>query len=130
MKAFAGAMASETRPRMVDEPGVLFGIATGTVVATELLAGACALPPAPTALALVIVAGLFGARLRALLATALGVIAWAFYTGFTQNRLGQLTLATGDLTRVGAFAVGVLAVALVIRRMQTSTPQGAAVRRG
>ncbi|MCW2855750.1 MAG: hypothetical protein JWR52_1365 [Marmoricola sp.] len=114
---------------MVDEPGVLFGIATGTVVATDLLAGAFTLPPVPTALVLVIVAGLFGARLRVLLAAALGVIAWAFYTGFTENRFGQLTLATGDLTRIGAFVAGALAVALMIRRVQTST-HGAEVRHG
>ncbi|MCW2754752.1 MAG: hypothetical protein JWQ32_2163 [Marmoricola sp.] len=115
---------------MVDEPGVLFGIATGTVVATALVAGAFALSPLAIALALVFVAGLFGARLRIMLAAALGLVAWAFYTGFIENRLGQLTLATGDLTRSGTFVLGALAVALMMRRVQTSTGHVPEVRDG
>lgn len=123
-------MPPETRPRMVDEPGVLFGIATGTVVATDLLADAFALPLVPTALALVVVAGLFGARLKALLAAALGLIAWAFYTGFTEHRFGQLTLASGDLVRIGAFVAGALAIAVALRRVQAAARQGVEVRHG
>ncbi len=115
---------------MVDEPGVLFGIATGTVIATDLLAGAFALPLVPTALALVVVAGLFGARLKALLAAALGVVSWAFYTGFSEHRYGQLTLADGDLVRICAFVAGALAVAVAMRRVQVADRQGVEARHG
>ncbi len=123
-------MTFQTRPRMVEEPGVLFGIATGLVVVTESMAGAFALPPVPTALALVVVAGLFGARLKALLAAALGLIAWAFFTGFTEHRFGQLTLADGDLVRVGAFVAGALAIAVAMRRVRSAADQGVEVRHG
>lgn len=123
-------MTHQIRPRMVDEPGVLFGIATGIVVVTDLLAGAFTLPAVPTALALVVVAGLFGARLKVLLAAALGLIAWAFYTGFTEHRFGQLTLADGDLVRIGAFVAGALAIAVAMRRVQAAAQQGVEVRHG
>ncbi|MFL6160516.1 MAG: hypothetical protein ACJ72D_30875 [Marmoricola sp.] len=79
-------MPTQTRPAtLVADPGIWFGITTGLLVLTFLVAGLARLSPIETATAAIIVGGLAAARLRGLVALALGVIAWAFYTGFTEN---------------------------------------------
>jgi hypothetical protein len=108
-------MAQQIRPQLVDEPGVWFGIATGCLVATFVLAGAFHVGHTDTAFAAIGVGGLVAARLRALLAPVIGLIGWAFYTGFTENGLGQLTLAGSDLARLGAFAAATAVLAYGVR---------------
>jgi hypothetical protein len=104
-------MDTRIRPRLIDEPGVWFGVATGLVVATYVVAGAVHLSATATALSAVVVGGGAATRLRLSAAPALGAIAWAFFTGFVENRYGQLTLATGDLARLVGFALAVLLIA-------------------
>lgn len=115
---------------MGDETGVIFGIGTGLVVGTDLAAGAFSLPAFPTAFALILVAGLFGARLRVLLAGALALVSWAFYTGFTENRFGQLTFTGADLARIFSFVGGALVVAMAIRRVLITSRDEAEARHG
>jgi hypothetical protein len=109
-------MATTTRPStLVDDPGVWFGITTGLLVLTFFAAGLVGLTAAGTAVAAIVVGGLAAARLPGLVALALGVVAWAFYTGFTENAFGQLTFSDGDLTRLAGFAVATAFLAAVAR---------------
>lgn len=56
----------------------------------------------PLALAAVGAVTLLAARrLPAVFGIGLGVVAWAYFTGFVVNRYGQLTFADGDLARLG-----------------------------
>jgi hypothetical protein len=110
-------MATDTRPpTLVDDPGVWFGITTGFLVLTFLAAGLAGLSATETAVAAIVVGGLAAARLPGLIALALGVIAWAFYTGFTENAFGQLSFAAGDLIRLGAFGAATVLLARMVRR--------------
>ncbi|MFL6022171.1 MAG: hypothetical protein ACJ72O_02440 [Marmoricola sp.] len=110
-------MATQTRPEtLVDDPGVWFGITTGLLVLTFFVAGLARMTALETAVAAVVVGGLAAARLRGLVALALGVIAWAFYTGFTENAFGQLTFREGDLVRLAGFALATAGFAAVARR--------------
>jgi hypothetical protein len=108
-------MDTPIRPRLIDEPGVWFGVATGLVVATYVVAGAVHLSATATALSAVAVGGGAATRLRLLAAPVLGAIAWAFFTGFVEHRYGQLTLASPDLVRLLGFALGVLLIVLLVR---------------
>ena len=89
---------------MTEEPGVRFGIATGVVVVTVLIASLAGIGDIDVAVLLLIVTGLAAVALRPLLAPVLGIVAWAFYTGFVENAFGQLTLAGADLARLAGFA--------------------------
>jgi len=110
-------MATQTRPAaLVDDPGIWFGITTGLLVLTFFVAGLAGLSASETAAAAIVVGGLAAARLPGVVALALGVIAWAFYTGFTENAFGQLTFAAGDLERLGLFAVATALLGAVLRR--------------
>ncbi|MCW2785182.1 MAG: hypothetical protein JWP74_1699 [Marmoricola sp.] len=100
---------------MVDEPGVWFGIATGCIVAALLVTAAAGLGTTGTACTAVLVAGLVASRLRGPVVAALGVIAWAFFTGFDENRFGQLTFHDPDLVRLTVFALATVLIAGVIR---------------
>jgi hypothetical protein len=100
---------------MADQTGVRFGLASGAVVASLLLAGALPLDHGESALV-----GLFAAAVAATavpwtLAIVLGTEAWAFFTGFFENRYGVLTLADHDLLRLLGFAVGTVLFAQVFR---------------
>jgi len=106
-------------PQLADDPGIWFGIATGLVVLTFFVAGLAGLDAAETAVAAIVVGGLAAARLPGLIALALGVIAWAFYTGFTENAFGQLTFAQGDLVRLAAFAAATGLLARTARELAT-----------
>jgi hypothetical protein len=88
---------------MVDQPGVRFGLASGALVLSFLVAAALPLGPHETAsLGLVTAAGA-GATLPYLFAGALGLEAWAFYTGFFENQYGALTLSSHDLLSLAGF---------------------------
>ena len=49
-------------------------------------------------------------------ALLVGLSAWAYFTGFLENSLGQLTLAPHDLDRLAAMALVALAGSLLWRR--------------
>jgi hypothetical protein len=109
-------MATQTRtPTLVEDPGVWFGITTALLVLTFFAAGLARLSATETATAAIVVGGLAAARLNGLIALALGVIAWAFYTGFTENAFGRLTFAAGDLERLGLFAALTALLARAVR---------------
>lgn len=114
-------MAQEIRPHLVDEPGVWFGIATGLLVVTFLVAAAAHLGQTDTALAAIIVGGLAAVRLPQLVVPAIGVIGWAFYTGFTENAFGQLTFAAADLARLIGFVAATVVLAYGVRQAIAET---------
>ncbi len=70
-----------------------------------LAASVARLRPEEIACLAVLTAGLaavgFGGRCTA----SLGLIAWAWYTGFVENTYGQLTFATDDVRRLAAFVL-------------------------
>lgn len=115
---------------MVDEPGVWFGIATGLLVITFLVSSATGLDAIDTACAAIIVAGLAAARVPGLPAAALGLVGWAFYTGFTENTLGRLTLAGADLARLGGFVAATVVIAYAVHQAVAGTPFAVERRRG
>lgn len=108
-------METRTVPQLVDDPGIWFGISTAIVILTFLSAGAFGLGPMETAAVVLIVSGLTGSRLPAAVAVALGIVAWAFFTGFTENTFGQLTFAPTDLVRLGLFPLATLLIAVLVR---------------
>jgi hypothetical protein len=104
------------RPRLVDEQGIRFGIAEGALVLAVLTAAALHLP-LPAALVLVGLAAFGGGYCTSLgWALLLGVSAWAWFTGFLENQLGQLTLASQDLDRLVALALLAVAGSVTWRR--------------
>ncbi|MCZ4500427.1 MAG: hypothetical protein JWQ74_2982 [Marmoricola sp.] len=117
------ASAGPRAGTLLDDCGVWFGIATGLVVLTLFVAGLAGLGTATSAVAVIVVGGLAAARLPGLVALALGVVGWAFFTGFAENSLGQLTFAGGDVERLVGFAAATAAIAAVVRT-------GTAARRG
>ena len=48
---------------------------------------------------------------------SLGLIAWAWYTGFVENTYGQLTFATDDVRRLAAFVLTSAVVAALSHRL-------------
>lgn len=120
-------MATQEQPpaTLVDDPGVWFGISIVLVVVTVLGAGLTQLGTGTTAAAVVVVGGLSAARLPGLVALGLGTVAWAFYTGFTENSLGQLTFTEGDLARLAVFAAATALVSRLLRSLHRKE-----VRRG
>jgi hypothetical protein len=113
-------MAEQFRPHLVDEPRVWFGVATGMLVVTFLVAAATDLSPTHTALAAIAVAGLAAVRLPLWVAPALGALGWALYTGFVENAFGELTLAGSDLARLGGFAAASAVIAYAVRESMTA----------
>lgn len=105
---------------MIDEPGVRFGLVTGTEVAALTTAGLAGLAPLPTALSVVVAGGLAGRRLPAWVLLCLGLIGWAFFTGFVENTDGVLTFSAADLTRLAAFAASMPALARAVRPRATA----------
>lgn len=110
-----------TRPptthRMTAEPGVRFGIANGLLVATFVAASIGRLDPTETGWTAVVAAGLLGVGLSLSMTASLGVIAWAWFTGFVENRYGELTFAGDDLRRLVLFAASALALAVFTRHI-------------
>ncbi|MCX6394980.1 MAG: hypothetical protein NTV23_00660 [Propionibacteriales bacterium] len=115
-------MATQTRgpDTLLDDPAIWFGIATALVILTLFIAGLAGAGTVTTAAAVLIVGGVSAARLPGLIALALGVVAWAFFTGFIENTFGQLTFADGDLARLGTFAIATAGIAHLIRLLPRS----------
>jgi hypothetical protein len=107
--------ARRSRPRLVDEQGIRFGLAEGALVLAALVAAALHLPLA-AALVLLALAAFGGGYATSLgWAVVVGLSAWAYFTGFLENTLGQLTLAPHDLTRLVALALVAVVGSLVWR---------------
>lgn len=100
---------------MVDQPGVRFGLATGAVVLALLVAAALPLDLGETAFTALITAAVASATLPPLFAVALGLEAWAFFTGFFENGYGVLTLAPHDLLDLLGFVSVTVVLAHLLR---------------
>ncbi|MGY2876797.1 hypothetical protein ACVW00_003987 [Marmoricola sp. URHA0025 HA25] len=111
-------------PRMVDELGVRFGLANGALVLVLLLAAALPLDLGETAFIALITAALAAATMRWHLGMVLGLEAWAFFTGFFENRYGVLTLARHDLFSLTGFVLLTVALAHPIRSRLATTVRG------
>lgn len=98
-----------------------FGIATGAVVVTLEVAALAGLGPVPTAVAAILAAGLAGGLLPSVVGACLGVIAWAFFTGFDVNSYGQLTFTGPDLLRLAVFAAATVLLAAAVRNRVESS---------
>lgn len=102
---------------MTDESGVRFGIATGIVVVTVLIATLAGIGEIDSAILVLAVGGVVAVSLRPWLAPLVGLVAWAFWTGFVENAFGQLTLAGPDLARLAGFAAVVPVLAYGVRNV-------------
>lgn len=108
-------METTTTRRVTDQPGVRFGIANASLVIALVVAGAAGLGSVETELVAVLVAGLTSVGLPLMMTTWMGLIGWAWFTGFVENEYGQLTFADGDVRRLLLFAVATVALSLLAR---------------
>jgi hypothetical protein len=102
---------------MYDEPGVRLA---GVQALLPLVLGVAALARVgvvTTLVGLTVVAGAGSLTLPRGAAALSGLVAWAWTTGFTENRYGLLTFSSGDLVRLGASILGALLVAVLARRL-------------
>ena len=115
-------------PRLVDAPGIRFGLGTGVLVVVLFGCAAAHLLRAPTEAAVtfsVAAASLSGPWL---LGSGFGLVGWAFYTGFVEHQYGVLTFGRGDLGRL-AVLVGVgVAVAITTDRVRSVPGRTGATR--
>jgi hypothetical protein len=105
------------RRRLTDEADIRFGLANGVIVTALIVAWAAGLDVSATAVLAVLVAGLASGRLPIATAVALGFIAWAYFTGFVENRYGELTFANADLRRLATFALATPALSVFLRHI-------------
>lgn len=110
-------------PRVTGEPDVRFGIATGLLVLALIGAWALGLGTAATVWLAAGVTGPLGVGLSRWRAGWLGPIAWACFTGFVQNRFGQLTFAADDVRRLALFTLAGLVLPGLLRRWLPSAPR-------
>ena len=116
-------MTSSDRPRLSDEPGIRFGLATAALVVLLFGARLGGVDDVAT-IAVVGVASLGLAQpLPRWLAPCLALVAWAFVTGFVVNGLGQLTFHDADLRRLWAFSVVGLVGVLLPRGATLAEPR-------
>jgi len=112
---------------MTAEPGVRFGIANCLLVLVLIAAWAARLGATGTAWAAVIAAGALGIGLSRTMTAGLAIITWAWFTGFVENRYGQLTFAGDDVRRLLLFTVATLILSVLARRLRlviTEYPRG------
>lgn len=100
---------------MTAEPGVCFGIANGALILAVIGSWAARLGATGTAWAAVLAAGLLGIGLSRPMAAWLGLNAWALFTGFVENRFGQLSFAGNDVERLVVFTAAALALSVTAR---------------
>ena len=92
---------------MIDTWAVRFGLGQCGLVATLLVAAAVRLADVPTLLAVCLATTLAASYLPGPWAALLGLVAWAYFTGFVTNSLGVLTFDAADLARLALLvAVG------------------------
>jgi len=109
---------------MVDEPGVRFGLANCALVLALLIAAALPLDSPETAVVALLTATVTSVSLPWLLATGLSVEAWAFFTGFFENRYGALTFSPHDLVTLVGFVAVTVVLTQVLRTIAATTSGG------
>jgi hypothetical protein len=109
---------------MLDQTGVRFGLASGALVLTLVLVAGLPLDSGETAAAALVAASAVSAALPWSVALAVGAEAWAFFTGFFENRYGVLTLAEHDLLHLAGFAVGTVVLAHLFRMLHRIATRG------
>lgn len=82
---------------MIDGAGIRFGIGCGLEVLVLFLSGAARMAGGMTFAVLLVTTTVYALVVAWPLAASLGLVSWAFYTGFVTNRFGQLTFAPRDL---------------------------------
>jgi hypothetical protein len=110
---------------MVDQPGVRFGLASGALVLALFVAAALPLDLGETASIALLTAAIVSATLPRLLAVALGLEAWAYFTGFFENRYGVLTLSSRDLLNLAGFVAVTVVLAHLLRAPSAIASEGA-----
>jgi hypothetical protein len=110
---------------MVDQSGVRFGLASGTLALVFLVAAALPLDLGETAVLGLLTAALVSATLPLAFAVAVGLEAWAYFTGFFENRYGVLTLSSHDLVTLAGFVAVTVALAQLLRARFAIRPGGA-----
>ena len=108
-----------------DEVGVRFGLGGGVLFLLSAVVVAAGLPSGYGVGLLLVATLLLSASLDRPHALGLGLVGWAFATGFAVNSLGVLTLAPSDLLRLSVFVV---AAALVGRAGPTGSLRPASGR--
>ena len=105
-------MSTTSRPVLVAAPGIRFGAANAALVVALFAGAAVRLSAAPTEALVGIVVAAASVAVAPFLGAAIGVVGWAFYTGFAEHDYGVLTLGRGDLLRLGL----VVAVGMFVAR--------------
>lgn len=116
-------MTTSTHHRLTDEPGIRFAVATTAIVLALFAAAVAPLHAGEVELLVVSVAGVAGSGLPWPVALGIGVEAWALFTGFAHNRLGDLTFAGPDLARLALFTVGTVTLAVLVRAPRPSSKE-------
>jgi hypothetical protein len=105
-----------------DEVGVRFGLGGGVLFLLSAVVVAAGLPSGYGVGLLLVATLLLSASLDRPHALGLGLVGWAFATGFAVNSLGVLTLAPSDLLRLSGFVVAAALVGRPGGRSGSSTP--------
>ena len=106
---------TQQAPRLREETGVRYGLGHAWLCLAVLVTHGLGLPD-PVVLVVAVGVVLASSRgLGTVPTVALGIAAWAVWTGFVEHRLGVLTLAPHDLGRLG-LVVAVCAVATCVAR--------------
>jgi len=96
---------------MSAEPGVRFGLANAALVLALLVAAALPLDRSETAAVAVVTAAAVSASLPRRFAVVMGLVSWAWFTGFFENKYGVLTLAPSDLLNLAGFVATTVVLA-------------------
>jgi hypothetical protein len=131
MTTLSARTRAPARPaeRVSRQPGVRFGLANAALACSLCLAAAVGLGAGATAGVAVLVSALCGVALSRHATAGLAVTAWAWWTGFSENSYGQLTLAPADLVRLAVFVVVAVVAATLLRvarrRVRSTASRGA-----
>lgn len=105
-------MQTAPAPLLLAQPGIRFALVNLAIVTATVASRLSGFDPWHSVLAVAAVAGLVAIGLPVAACAGCGVIAWAFVTGFVENRFGDLTTTRADL---GRLALAVMLAALVAR---------------
>ena len=120
-RATSRVPGTTTRPAWIgDEAGVRFAATEAVLALTAATTAALALPASTRLLVLGAVVVLAALVLPWAAALGAAATAWAVWTGFAEHHLGQLTLAPGDLGRLGLLSVAATAVVLLHAAARTA----------
>ena len=104
-------MTTTSPPVLVAAPGIRFGVANAALVVALFAGAATRLSAAPTEALVGVVVAAASVAVAPFLGAAIGVVGWAFYTGFAEHDYGLLTFGRGDLLRLGLLVIVGLLVA-------------------